>query len=170
MISRFVLAATEHLHKRIAKISDRVRQLEDALASLQAKHYNEPHPLLRDDLLTSNNVQDDDFAGSVDDPSGSNPPEVMDTFGMLFTSENGTLRYFGPTGGPEVSLFGGIPLYIRYKNFVTELINDGNKFDDFRILFPLTLLVAQAAIYSNFPDVQSVTGFFARFEEFVHVI
>ncbi|KIK23270.1 hypothetical protein PISMIDRAFT_66141, partial [Pisolithus microcarpus 441] len=47
---RFVLAATEHLHRRIAKMSERIQQLEDALCELQAKHSMEPHPLLRSEL------------------------------------------------------------------------------------------------------------------------
>ena len=98
-----MLAATEHLHKRIAKISNRVRQLEDALASLQAKHYNEPHPLLRDDLLSVNAVQDEDYAGKAEDPGQSNPSECMDAFGTLSISDHGISRFFGPTGGPEVS-------------------------------------------------------------------
>lgn len=124
---RFVLAATEHLHKRIAKISDRVRQLEDALASLQAKHYNEPHPLLQDDLLTVNNVLDDDPAENDDDPSGSNPPEVMDTFGTLSIFDHGVSRYFGPTGGPEVSLFANISLY-TVLSILSELIDNSKTF------------------------------------------
>jgi len=100
---RFVLAATEHLHKRIAKISDRVRQLEDALASLQAKHSNEPHPLLRDDLLSANAGHGDEDAGKAEDSGPSHPPEIMDAFGTLSISDHGVSRFFGPTGGPEVS-------------------------------------------------------------------
>lgn len=99
---RFVLAATEHLHKRIAKISERVRRLEDALASLQAKHSNEPHPLLRDDLLSVNATHDDEDAGKGEDSAPSHPPEIMDAFGTLSISDHGVSRFFGPTGGPEV--------------------------------------------------------------------
>ena len=99
---RFVLAATEHLHKRIAKISERVRQLEDALASLQAKHSNEPHPLLRDDLLSVNAIQDDEDTGKAEDSGPAHPPEIMDAFGTLSISDHGVSRFFGPTGGPEV--------------------------------------------------------------------
>jgi len=102
--TRFVLAATEHLHKRIAKISERVRQLEDALAALQAKHSSEPHPLLREDLLSVNAGQDDDDAGRADEAGPSHPPEIMDAFGTLSISDHGVARFFGPTGGPEVSV------------------------------------------------------------------
>ncbi|KAJ7643980.1 hypothetical protein FB45DRAFT_285047 [Roridomyces roridus] len=43
--SRFILANTEQLHEKIAQLSDRVRQLEEGLESVQAEH-----PLLATDL------------------------------------------------------------------------------------------------------------------------
>ncbi|KAJ6621837.1 hypothetical protein B0H10DRAFT_2432116 [Mycena sp. CBHHK59/15] len=43
--SRFILANTEQLHEKITQLSDRVRQLEDGLESVQAEH-----PLLAPDL------------------------------------------------------------------------------------------------------------------------
>ncbi|KIY47795.1 hypothetical protein FISHEDRAFT_20803, partial [Fistulina hepatica ATCC 64428] len=50
--TRFVLAATEHLHRRIGKLSNRIRQLEDALCDLHSQHGDSgPHPLLVPDLL-----------------------------------------------------------------------------------------------------------------------
>ncbi|KAF5347063.1 hypothetical protein D9758_011653 [Tetrapyrgos nigripes] len=55
--TRFVLAATEHLHRRIGRLSARVRQLEDALSSLHAQHSDNPHPLLD---ARANNFDDDD--------------------------------------------------------------------------------------------------------------
>ncbi|KAH7909940.1 fungal-specific transcription factor domain-containing protein [Hygrophoropsis aurantiaca] len=102
--TRFVLAATEHLHRRIAKMSERIRQLEDALGVLQSQHSTEPHPLLRDDLLGVNQ-RDDDGSGEMDDGAGpSNPPEVLDAFGTLSITDHGISRFFGPTGGSEVSV------------------------------------------------------------------
>ena len=81
-----------------------MRQLEDALASLQAKHYNEPHPLLRDDLLSANAVMDDDDGGvgKADEVGQASLPQSMDAFGTLSISDHGVSRFFGPTGGPEV--------------------------------------------------------------------
>ncbi|EGN96940.1 hypothetical protein SERLA73DRAFT_75787 [Serpula lacrymans var. lacrymans S7.3] len=103
--TRFVLAATEHLHRRISKMSERIRQLEDALASLQSQHSTEPHPLLRDDLLGVNQDRDDDYAGLTEDaPGPSNPPELIDTFGTLSITDHGISRFFGPTGGSECLL------------------------------------------------------------------
>ncbi|KAF6750634.1 fungal-specific transcription factor domain-containing protein [Ephemerocybe angulata] len=105
--TRFVLAATEHLHKRISKLSNRVRQLEDALATLQAKHSSEPHPLLHADLISasqpSNEWNEDvtmDVGDDYDEPAGDK--EVIDAFGTLSISQHGVSRFFGPTGGSEV--------------------------------------------------------------------
>ncbi|KAF9224214.1 hypothetical protein BS17DRAFT_780653 [Gyrodon lividus] len=101
--TRFVLAATEHLHRRITKMSERIRQLEDALGELQSQHSTEPHPLLRDDLLGVN--QKDDEASSADEPGLSNhPTELLDAFGTLSITEHGISRFFGPTGGSECLL------------------------------------------------------------------
>ncbi|KXN83107.1 hypothetical protein AN958_01778 [Leucoagaricus sp. SymC.cos] len=49
--SRFILANTETLHDKITELSDRVRQLEEALERLQQQCSTEPHPLLAPDLL-----------------------------------------------------------------------------------------------------------------------
>ncbi|KAF8817210.1 hypothetical protein BYT27DRAFT_7205076 [Phlegmacium glaucopus] len=49
--SRFILAGAEQLHEKIFQLSDRVRQLEDALEFLQSRCSNQPHPLLSPELL-----------------------------------------------------------------------------------------------------------------------
>lgn len=104
--TRFVLAATEHLHRQIANMSGRIRQLEDALGLLQSRHSAEPHPLLRDDLRGAD--QKDEFsiiAQPGDNAAGpSNPPEILDAFGTLSITDHGISRFFGPTGGPECLL------------------------------------------------------------------
>ncbi|GJE99289.1 fungal-specific transcription factor domain-containing protein [Phanerochaete sordida] len=102
--TRFVLAATEHLHKRIAKMKERIRQLEDALAILQAKGSNEPHPLLRDDLLSANTEHDEEEMTEIESMP-SNPPDIIDAFGTLSVSEHGVSRFFGSTGGAEYLLY-----------------------------------------------------------------
>jgi hypothetical protein len=99
----FVLAATEHLHGRIAKLNGRIRQLEDALASSQAKHSSERHPLLHRDLLASNDEdRDGEEPGGIETPSLGKSPDVIDAFGTLSISDHGISRFFGPTGGSEV--------------------------------------------------------------------
>ncbi|KAF7966860.1 hypothetical protein HWV62_36691 [Athelia sp. TMB] len=105
--TRFVLAATEHLHRRITKISTRVRELEDALAALQAEHSNEPHPLLRDDLLSANILDEEDPASGEVSAPPSMEQKILDGFGTLSISDHGVSRFFGPTGGPESLLMAG---------------------------------------------------------------
>lgn len=51
MLSRFVLANTESLHEKINQLSNRVRQLEDALTESHRIHSSFTHPLLTEDLL-----------------------------------------------------------------------------------------------------------------------
>lgn len=101
----FVLAATEHLHRKITKLSERVRLLEDALASLHNKHSNEPHPLLRDDLLSGNSDDKIDMAMPEDGVVTPQTPDVIDAFGTLSISDHGISRFFGPTGGSEVRYY-----------------------------------------------------------------
>lgn len=104
--TRFVLAATEHLHRQIANMSGRIRQLEDALGLLQSRHSTELHPLLRDDLRGTD--QKDEFSHITlpgDNAAGpSNPPEILDAFGTLSITDHGISRFFGPTGGSECLL------------------------------------------------------------------
>jgi hypothetical protein len=58
MTRRFILANTEQLHEKITQLSDRVRQLEEALEGAQATSSSHPHPLLSPDLLRIKTSQD----------------------------------------------------------------------------------------------------------------
>ncbi|KZT69217.1 hypothetical protein DAEQUDRAFT_268089 [Daedalea quercina L-15889] len=101
--TRFVLAATEHLHRRIAKMSERVRELEDALAIVQAKCSDQPHPLLveGDVQAMKQDLPMTELTEQI--PSGSRT--VIDSFGMLSLSDHGaSSTFFGPTGGSEYLL------------------------------------------------------------------
>ncbi|KAJ7312995.1 fungal-specific transcription factor domain-containing protein, partial [Mycena albidolilacea] len=97
--TRFVLAATEHLHRKIARMGERIRMLEDALTALHASKGGADgavHPLL---------VDGEDFSVGADDalpPPPSASPDVIDAFGTLSISDHGISRFFGPTGGCEV--------------------------------------------------------------------
>lgn len=82
-------------------MKERIRQLEDALAILQAKSSNEPHPLLRDELLSANTEHEEEEMTDTE-PTPANPPDIIDAFGTLSVSEHGVSRFFGPTGGAEV--------------------------------------------------------------------
>ncbi|KAI6165531.1 hypothetical protein EDD17DRAFT_236056 [Pisolithus thermaeus] len=67
---RSILAATEHLQRQLAKMRERVHQLEDALSELQARHSTEPHPLLQLDLF-----------GKPEHESHVDPPKAHATLG-----------------------------------------------------------------------------------------
>ena len=79
MNSRFILAGAEQLHDKIFELSDRVRQLEDALEVLQSSVSTQPHPLLAPDLLKIKTSQD--LYGSSNTqlpPSNSDSPATKD--------------------------------------------------------------------------------------------
>ncbi|KAG6907208.1 hypothetical protein DXG01_009897 [Tephrocybe rancida] len=117
--TRFVLAATEHLHRRIGALSSRIRLLEDALTSLQASH-----PLLHPDLVARG--ADDDLClvdedvgergygergqGGAEAEKGGKKGagDVIDAFGTLSISDHGISRFFGPTGGVESLLISNL--------------------------------------------------------------
>ncbi|KAG5644900.1 hypothetical protein DXG03_007452 [Asterophora parasitica] len=56
--TQFILADTGQLHEKITALSDRVRDLEDALHAVQSTCSNQPHPLLAPDLLRIKTTQD----------------------------------------------------------------------------------------------------------------
>ncbi|KAJ3515208.1 hypothetical protein NLJ89_g1912 [Agrocybe chaxingu] len=99
--TRFVLAATEHLHRRIARLSGRIRQLEDALAVIHAKHSTEPHPLLHEDLIAAEEQDGTEDAGEEGLGLAAPNRDALDAFGTLSISDHGISRFFGPTGGSE---------------------------------------------------------------------
>ncbi|KAJ6606856.1 hypothetical protein B0H10DRAFT_2439911 [Mycena sp. CBHHK59/15] len=125
--TRFVLAATEHLHRKIARMGERIRALEDALTRLSGGH-----PLLEggEDFGLSvpepgagagnggGNAGGNGSAGEGDgwtpqgvvlDPAASAGGDVIDAFGTLSISDHGISRFFGPTGGCESLLLANIP-------------------------------------------------------------
>lgn len=98
--SRFVLANTRRLHTKLLDMSQRIRQLEDALQIAQATTSSHPHPLLSEDLLS--------IKSGVDDVTGENVPRkdavedddddgdgVANAFGTLSVSEKGETRFVG---------------------------------------------------------------------------
>lgn len=82
-------------------MSERIRQLEDALAIFQSSVSEDRHPLLRDDLLSIK------YGLEVRRP---NEEEIMkrrygsgiDTSGTLTLGEFGETRYIGRSGASEV--------------------------------------------------------------------
>lgn len=103
---RFVLADTEKLHQKIAHMSDRIRQLEDALAILQSTQTNEPHPLLQRELLKIKSsielhsaVEGEDGAPQEDEDS-----QYIDAFGTLAIRDDGAATFYGRSAGSEVRI------------------------------------------------------------------
>ncbi|GJE86313.1 fungal specific transcription factor domain-containing protein [Phanerochaete sordida] len=109
---RFVSAAKDHLQKKLGKLQERMRALEDALAIAQTSEDDEPHPLLRQPFRFGDEgespVEDDeDEQGEGEDQS---PPveALADSFGTLHIDQREkTLRFYGPTGGVESLLDDG---------------------------------------------------------------
>lgn len=115
-----MLADTEKLHQKIAKMSDRIRLLEDALAILQSTvsgSDGEPHPLLHRDLLAIKSsielhsaTQGEDSIEAEEEAEG--PEEhYIDAFGTLALHDDGAATFYGRSAGSEVSLYITIIFY-----------------------------------------------------------
>lgn len=106
---RFILADTDRLHQKISTMSDRIRQLEDALAILQSSISRETHPLLRRELLdiksgltlhsATNLKPSQPGSEEVQDEEGS----YVDAFGTLAVRDDGAATFYGRSAGTEVS-------------------------------------------------------------------
>ncbi|KAF8909644.1 hypothetical protein CPB84DRAFT_1765097 [Gymnopilus junonius] len=111
--TRFVLADTEALHQKIATMSDRIRQLEDALAILHstaAGPAGDPHPLLHRDLLKIKSSIELHSASSASNEGGTRPNEddedgngeqYIDAFGTLAIRDDGAATFYGRSAGSE---------------------------------------------------------------------
>ncbi|KAH9053247.1 fungal-specific transcription factor domain-containing protein, partial [Lactarius vividus] len=99
--TRFVIAATEHLHRRIARMGDRIRELEDALSVLQASHSSEAHPLLCEGALLLDTDKPDEQPQESEDEGAD---EITKSLGTLTVSDHGVSRFFGFTGGSDLLL------------------------------------------------------------------
>lgn len=96
----FVLADTEHLHRKIGEMGQRIRQLEDALSILQMNSSSEIHPLLSEELLAIKH--EPEILPASRDPTGDHHGTPMDAFGTLTITDGGESNYFGQSGGVEV--------------------------------------------------------------------
>ncbi|KAJ7178011.1 hypothetical protein C8R46DRAFT_888893 [Mycena filopes] len=101
--SRFVLAATDHLHQKLTRMEARMHSLEDALAILQDS--DGPHPL----LLAHEGDEDDDppeeestlnLKAVSEEPSHTDS-SLVEALGSLHIDGEGASRFFGPSGGAE---------------------------------------------------------------------
>lgn len=102
ILPRFVLAAEDHLRRKMTKMEERMHALEDALAIVQSLDSSEPHDLLAHPFPLEG---DDDTPEPEDvkDFSEYDASGLTDAFGSLhMLGDHGASRFFGPTGGSEV--------------------------------------------------------------------
>jgi len=105
------------LSKTIAELTNRCRQLEDALRTLQSKHSNEPHPLLDSTLLTSQHadtLQPSGNNGNQNEDDSDDLDAVQDSLGTLTIDSLGNSNFLGRTAGMHVRWF---LYFIHYSNF-----------------------------------------------------
>lgn len=85
-------------------MSERIRQLEDALEISEAARTSAPHPLLREELLAIKRGVDDFKFGTANQVDPEQEADVLNALGTLTISDRGVSRFIGPSGGSEVSL------------------------------------------------------------------
>ncbi|KAF8180107.1 hypothetical protein BJ912DRAFT_855397 [Pholiota molesta] len=102
--SRFVLAATDHLRHKMTRMEARMRSLEDALAIIHGSESDRPHPLLS--VCVNEDMDEDEDAPQFRAVSEDLPqPQVplREASGTLWFDGQGGSRFFGPSGGSEIS-------------------------------------------------------------------
>lgn len=88
-------------------MSDRIRQLEDALTTLHVDS-EQPHPLLTRDLLDVKSMIDLHSAVDRPPPDETQPDadedasDALDIFGTLAVREGGGSTFYGRSAGQEV--------------------------------------------------------------------
>ncbi|KAH7887837.1 fungal-specific transcription factor domain-containing protein [Phlebopus sp. FC_14] len=107
--TRFVLADTEHLHRKIAEMGQRIRQLEDALSIFQAGTSSEVHPLLSDDLLAIKHGLEIPQMASGEATNDQHAPPI-DALGTLTITDGGESNYYGRSAGSETLFLAGAEL------------------------------------------------------------
>ncbi len=93
-------------------MGDRIRELEDALAVLQASHSQEPHPLLCESAIVVDNEKPEEQPQESEDEGTD---EVTKSLGTLSVSDQGLSRFFGFTGGSDL-------LLVRYPFYNAPLL------------------------------------------------
>lgn len=101
-VPRLVLSNTTELHAKIEQLSNRIRELEDALAKLYNGTSDEPHPLLRQELLVLKLPPGVHTTSNLEVKRAEDI--VADAFGTLQIADNGGGAFFGGTAGSEFYL------------------------------------------------------------------
>lgn len=125
-LTSFVLADTEKLHEKILLMSDRIRQLEDALAVLQSSVApRESHPLLRRELLDVKSIIDLHIAIDEDKAQktaerADDDSQYIEAFGTLALRDDGAATFYGRSAGSEVSDLRALSLNWLLKRYYSE--------------------------------------------------
>ncbi|KIK07108.1 hypothetical protein K443DRAFT_2593 [Laccaria amethystina LaAM-08-1] len=88
-------------------MSDRIRQLEDALAILQSTVSKEPHPLLDCELfkiklsMELHSAVEGDEHESPDHQERTEESQYIDVFGTLAIRDDGAATFYGRSAGSE---------------------------------------------------------------------
>ncbi|KAF4604485.1 hypothetical protein EYR40_003259 [Pleurotus pulmonarius] len=137
--NRLVLANTEELHDRIDTLCARIRELEDALRTLQASVSTTPHPLLTNDLLSARSPQQptdspvppstSTRSPAVDAPHAEEE-SMIDAFGTLTIGPRGEANFLGQTARSEylirASLGQSLPqVRLPQSRLSTRVVNAG---------------------------------------------
>ncbi|KAF5369994.1 hypothetical protein D9758_001145 [Tetrapyrgos nigripes] len=105
------VADTSQLHTKITEMGQRIRQLEDALAIFHSSISNEPHPLLRDELLAIKFGPEKNTP--LQSPSRDDSMNSIDALGTLTIGDKGESKYFGSSAGSEIMFLAGAELGLQ---------------------------------------------------------
>ena len=96
MLFSFILADTQELHDEIDRLHTRIRELEQALAIMQAQTSQEPHPLLGQGftITTTHRPSTTSKLREPESHDESDEDKLIDTFGSLaLNPDDGSSRW-----------------------------------------------------------------------------
>jgi len=90
----FILADTQDLHDEVDRLRSRIRELEQALATLQAQTSQEPHPLLEQGFSIATTLQPSTKSRTRETDENDDEDGLIDTFGSLsLNPDDGSSRW-----------------------------------------------------------------------------
>lgn len=141
---RFILANTEQLHDKISELSDRVRQLEEALEQVQAQCSNQRHPLLAPDLLKIKTSQE--LYGTTPFP----PPPSLNADSSTVVSPSTRQTELGESVG-ALSLYPPTPMKFANQAQITDSISSSSTVDRPRYTTPPEVASDILQLSATFP-------------------
>ncbi len=84
-------------------MSERIRQLEDALQLAHSAQSSQPHPLLSENLLSVKNGVVQQTPPETNDDEQGPELDILETFGTLRIGDDGGTRFLGPSAASEVN-------------------------------------------------------------------